>query len=188
MFQIVNGGILTLKNYFLFKGAKFATSKCLIWHADYFELKTMEAQKTQEETDLPYNGLKNLDKGPVSKTEQSTEISAKIIGSVWWGPSRPRDQIPLCVPLSLCRSVAKSCPTLCDPMDCSTPSFTISRSLLKLMSIKSVMLSNHLILCHPLLLPLIFPSIRVFSSESALCIQYFVAKILELQLQHQPFQ
>ena len=47
-------------------------------------------------------------------------------------------------------------------------SFTISRSLLRLMSTESVMPSNHLILCHPfLLLPSIFPSIRVFSSESA---------------------
>ena len=46
-------------------------------------------------------------------------------------------------------------------------SFTISQSLLKLMSIESVMPSNHLILCHPLLLlPSIFPSIRVFSNES----------------------
>ena len=52
-------------------------------------------------------------------------------------------------------------------------SFTISQSLLKLMSIESVMPSNHLILCHPLLLlPSIFPSIRVFSSESALCIRW----------------
>ena len=49
-------------------------------------------------------------------------------------------------------------------------SFTISRSLLKLMSIKSVMSSSHLILCHPLCLLLsIFPSIRVFSNESVLC-------------------
>ena len=48
-------------------------------------------------------------------------------------------------------------------------SFTISQSLLKLMSIESVMPSNRLILCHPLfLLPLIFPSIRVFSNEPAL--------------------
>ena len=48
-------------------------------------------------------------------------------------------------------------------------SITISRSLLKLMSIELVMPSNHLILCHPcLLLPSIFPSIRVFSNESAL--------------------
>ena len=52
-------------------------------------------------------------------------------------------------------------------------SFTIFRSLLKLMSIESVMPSNHLILCHPLLcLPSIFPSIRVFSSELALCIRW----------------
>ena len=52
-------------------------------------------------------------------------------------------------------------------------SFTISWSLLKLMSIESVMPSNHLILCHPLLLlPSIFPSIRVFSNESALLISW----------------
>ena len=73
-------------------------------------------------------------------------------------------------------SGTKSCPALCDPKNCSTPgvlSFTISRSLLKLMSIKSVMLSNHLVL-RCLLLPLssVFPSIRVFSSESALCIRW----------------
>ena len=52
-------------------------------------------------------------------------------------------------------------------------SSTFSWSLLKLMSIESVMLSNHLILCYPLvLLPSIFPSIRVFSNESALCIRW----------------
>ena len=52
-------------------------------------------------------------------------------------------------------------------------SFTISQSLLKLLSIESVMPSNHLILCRPLLLlTSIFPSIRVFSNESALCIRW----------------
>ena len=52
-------------------------------------------------------------------------------------------------------------------------SFTISQSLLKFMSIESVMPSNHLILCHPLLLlPAIFPSIRVFSNESVLLIRW----------------
>ena len=52
-------------------------------------------------------------------------------------------------------------------------SFTNSRSLLKLMSIESVMPSSHLILCHPLLLlPSIFPSIRVFSNEPALYIRW----------------
>ena len=66
-------------------------------------------------------------------------------------------------------------------------SITNSQSLLKLMSIESVMPSNHLILCPPLLLlPLIFPSIRVFSNESVLHTQ--VAKLLDFQLQHQSFQ
>ena len=52
-------------------------------------------------------------------------------------------------------------------------SFSISQNLLKLMSIESVMPSNYLILCHPLLLlPSVFPRIRVFSSESALCIRW----------------
>ena len=51
-------------------------------------------------------------------------------------------------------------------------SITSSRSLLKLMSIESVMPSNHLTLCRPLLLPSIFPSIRVFSKESVLCIRW----------------
>ena len=52
-------------------------------------------------------------------------------------------------------------------------SFTISQSFLRFMSIELVMLSNHLILCHPLLLlPSIFPSIRVFSNESALHIRW----------------
>ena len=51
-------------------------------------------------------------------------------------------------------------------------SLTISQSLLKLMFIESVMPSNHFILCHPLLLPSIFPSIRIFSSESALHIRW----------------
>ena len=52
-------------------------------------------------------------------------------------------------------------------------SFTISWNLLKLMFIESVMPSNHLVLCYPIhLLPSIFPSIRVFSNESALCIRW----------------
>jgi len=52
-------------------------------------------------------------------------------------------------------------------------SFTVSQSVLKLMSIESVMPSNHLILCHPLLLlPSIFPSIKVFSNESTLHIRW----------------
>ena len=73
-------------------------------------------------------------------------------------------------------SVTQSCLTLCNPMDYSTPGFPVRHqlwSLLKLMSIESVMPSNYLILCCSLLLlPSIFPTIRVFSNESALHIRW----------------
>ena len=73
-------------------------------------------------------------------------------------------------------SVAQSCPTLCNPMDPSPPGFPVHhqlRNLLQLMSTESGMPSNHLILCHPLLLlPSIFPSIRVFSNESIFHIRW----------------
>ena len=72
-------------------------------------------------------------------------------------------------------SVAQSRLILCDPMDCSMPGLPVHqqlRSWLKLTSIESVMPSNHLILCCPLLPPLIFPSIRVFSNESVLRIRW----------------
>ena len=73
-------------------------------------------------------------------------------------------------------SVPQSCPTLYDPITAACQvslSTTNSRSLLKLMTTESVMPSNQLILCHPLLLPpSIFPSIRVFSSESVLHIRW----------------
>ena len=72
-----------------------------------------------------------------------------------------------------CYSVSKSCPTLCDPTDCSMPSSSVlQQSLLKFMSTESVMLQNHLIVCCPLLFPSILPSIRVFSNELALHIKW----------------
>ena len=77
--------------------------------------------------------------------------------------------------LSQFSSATQSCPTLCLPMDCSTPGFlfiTNSWSLLKLISIDPVMPSNHRILCRPLLLPSIFHNIRVFSNESVLHIRW----------------
>ena len=69
----------------------------------------------------------------------------------------------------------------------ASPSFTISWNWLKLISTESVIPSNHLVLCCPLLHPpSMFPSIRVFSNESALHIRW--PKLLELQLQYQSFQ
>ena len=86
--------------------------------------------------------------------------------------------------LSQFSSVAQSCPTLRDPMNCST--ITNSRSLLKLMSIESVMPSNHLILSAP------SPPAFNLSQHQGLfqwvSSSHQVAKVLELQLQHQSFQ
>ena len=74
-----------------------------------------------------------------------------------------------------CCSVAELCPTLWNPMDWSVPGFPVLHHLLEFAQIRveSVMPSNHLILCHPLLLlPSIFSSIRVFSNESVLWIRW----------------
>ena len=75
-----------------------------------------------------------------------------------------------------CSSVAHLCLTLCNPWieACqASMSFTISQSLLNLVSIESIMPSSHLILCHPLVLTSsVFSSIRVFTSESALHIRW----------------
>ena len=79
-------------------------------------------------------------------------------------------------------SVAKSCLTLCDSLDCSTPASSglhyfpefaqISQNWLRFTSVELVILSNHLFLCHLLpLLPSVFPSIRVFTNEFTLCIR-----------------
>ena len=94
------------------------------------------------------------------------------LSSMFWAHLRGllwRDLILLFVQLL-------NCVWLCNPKDCNSPGLlflTISWSLLKLTSIESVMLSNHLVLCCPLLLlPSIFPSTRVFSSELALCIRW----------------
>ena len=73
-------------------------------------------------------------------------------------------------------SVTQSCPTLCDPINCSTPGLPVHHQFLEFTQTMSTVLampSNHLILCRPLLLlPPIPPSIRVFSNESTLCMRW----------------
>ena len=92
--------------------------------------------------------------------------------------------------LSQFSSVAQSCPTLCDPWTTAHQAslyLNNSRRLLKLMSIESVMPSNHLLLCHPLLLPpSIFPSIKVFPKKPALRVRWLECDIsfLEPVLKH----
>ena len=107
------------------------------------------------------------------------EFSYKKILIGFWGhmplltASFWTSTIQNCEAICCCCLVTKSCPTFCNPMDCTPPGFPVLHCLLKLMSIESVMPSSHLILCHSfLLLPSVFPSIRVFPSESALCIRW----------------
>ena len=89
-----------------------------------------------------------------------------------------REESNCCICVSIqFSSVTQSCLTLCNPMDCSMPGFSVHYQLLelalKLMSIESVIPSNHLIHHCPLLfLPSIIPSIRVFSIESVLRIRW----------------
>ena len=74
-----------------------------------------------------------------------------------------------------CRSVAQLCPTLCDSKDCRMPGFPVLHHLqilFRFMSIESVMPSNHLLLCYPLLLLSVFLSIRIFSNRSVLHIRW----------------
>ena len=101
-------------------------------------------------------------------------------GSSWpwnqaWSPTLQADSLPSEPPVQF-SSVAQLCLTLCNPITAAQQaslSITNSWSLPKLMSVESLMPSNHLILCHPLLLmPSIFPRIRVFSNESTLCIRW----------------
>ena len=111
-----------------------------------------------------YQGMKWLSHISVSLSSYSCE---------WEGWMR--SAVGLISIIYTCCSVTKLCLTLCDPMDCSIPGSSVLHYLLELAQThvhESVMPSNHLILCHPLLLPpLIFPSIRAFSNESALHIR-----------------
>ena len=102
----------------------------------------------------------------VAGTEEESSLlgSAIVSGyesSTFWSPSSVQ--------------FSQSCPTLCNPMDCSTPGFPVHHQLPELAQThvhELVMPSNHLILCRPLLLlPSIFPSIKVFSNESVLPIR-----------------
>ena len=119
--------------------------------------------------DLPDQGIE-----PRSPALHADSLPTELLASARESSSGPQilnDDLAIHFS-SYCCSVTWSCLILCNPMDCSTPdfvSFTISHEL-KLMSIESVMPSNYLILCRPLLLlPAIFPSIRHF--ELALCIR-----------------
>ena len=107
--------------------------------------------------------------------------SRHLCDAAWWAPEMECGRVPECDVQTCVLSLFSSVQSLSCVWLFATPwttarqaflSITNSWSLLKLMSIESVMPSNHLILCHPLLLASIFSSIRVFSNESALHIRW----------------
>ena len=122
---------------------------------------------TEEPGGLQSMGSQRVGHNWVTNTTKCMSIGTKGCDLIWM--------------YILCRScccclVAKSCSTLCNPMNCRKPGLPVLHNFpefAQLMSIELVMSSNHLILCHPLLLlPSIFLSIRVYSNESALCIRW----------------
>jgi len=102
---------------------------------------------------------------------QRVQTSSYIINKIW---ASIYNMMVIISKHCCCSLVAKLCLTLFDLMNYSTPGFLVLhyQSLLKLTSIELVIPSNHLILCCSLLLPSIFPSIRVFYNESALHIRW----------------
>ena len=106
----------------------------------------------------------------------STRNSARYSVMTYVGKESKKEYVCVCIHFSEFSSVAQSCPTLCDPMNHSTPGLPVHHQLPEFTQThvhQSVMPSNRHILCCPrLLLPSIFPSIRVFSSESALRIRW----------------
>ena len=116
-------------------------------------------------------------KPPGIFNQQKTKDGLAPGGTVGWGEGGLSFHFCLhCFSSVQFSSVAQSCPTLCNPLNRSTPGLPVHHQLLEftqIMSIKSVMPSSHLILCCPfLLLPPIPPSIRVFSNESTLCMRW----------------
>ena len=111
----------------------------------------------------------------VQRHEREEEVStadAKVLSGRTAGPCQPTHYATSQMSLQFRRSVVSDSATPCTAAPQAPLSITTSRSLPKLMSLESVMPSNHLILCHPLLLPSIFSNISVFSNESVLRIRW----------------
>ena len=143
----------------------FPMSQLFVWDGQSTGVSASASvlpKNTQDWSPLGWTGWISLQ----SKGSNTTSLA----NSLYWL------HIALKAKSSQFSSVTQSCLTLCDPMNYIMPGFPVHHQLLELAQTHvhwSVMPSNHLILCHPLLLlPSNFPSIRLFSSESVLCIRW----------------
>ena len=123
------------------------------------------------------NGCPGVSSGDVGQWRPAAGLGALSVAVHAWGLLKEVAIIFIASTIVSVQfsSVAQWCPTLCDPMNCSTPGLPVHHHLqssLKLTFIESVMPSSHLILCCPLLLLPISPSVRVFSNESTLHIRW----------------
>ena len=122
------------------------------------------------------------------KAQSRNTVTLGVRASVYGVEEDTVSPLQIVYLVGCCCSVTQSCPALCNPMDYSMPGFPVHHQLPEFSqthSTESVKPSSHLLLCRPLLLlPSIFPNIRVFPNESALQIRW--PKLLELQ--HQSFQ
>ena len=135
----------------------------------YLELTWTQTHFVSSNAILTLNHTQSL-AGWVS-TSEDTQMRLQLL--LWSHLSQEHVFFMLPSLLLFSHSVVSNCATLWTAARQASLSFTISQNFLRLMSIKLVMPSNHLILCHPLLLLLsVFPSIRVFSGESALHIRW----------------
>ena len=164
----------------VFSRAEFQLSTIVVWsltHASSVSFPSVSHFSTPPPI---FPGTFSLDISLMNSLDPNPSL-----GVCFWGPQHETFVsflfhwswlLPACQALvsafNYCCLITKSYPTLWNPMDYSM-SFMISRSVFKLMSVESVMPSNHLFCCLPLLLlPSIFPRIRVFSNELALHIRW----------------
>ena len=135
------------------------------------QMKTDKCGKKMERSIIPVVGV-GVGRQASPLDTAISKSNLKLFSAIKYDYTLPSSN-PAPRSVCCCHSDTKSC-LFVTPWTAAcqfSRSFTISWSLLKLMFTESVRPSNHLILCHPLLLPSVFPSIGVFSNGSALCIQ-----------------
>ena len=174
----------------LFPGSRLEEQACFEKGNSHGRGKSVAFCHTVAKSSVPLPAVAGATRGHISLAKASHMARPDTDGPRKghdYGPCMGHGDVEVEIVIQFSRSVVSNSVTPWTAARQASLSITNSQSPPKLMSIESVMPSNHLILCRPLLLlPSIFPSIRVFSNESALHIRWL--KYWSFQLQHQSFQ